>query len=67
MRIQLKTAKYHEFALKPQNSTFGQPEGQGQRRVLRTIASRPAADNTCVSMREMRIFGSKSRQNDRFS
>ena len=36
-RIQLKTAKYHEFVLNPRNPTFGQPKGQGQRKVLRTI------------------------------
>ena len=31
-----------------------------------SIASRPAAGNTCVSMTKMRILGQKSRQNDRF-
>ena len=31
-----------------------------------SIASRPAAGNTCVSMTKMRILGPKSRQNDRF-
>ena len=32
-----------------------------------SIASRPAAGNTCVSMRKMRILGHKTHQNDRFS
>ena len=37
MNVQLKIAKYHKFASRPQISTNGQLGRQGSRRVLRTI------------------------------
>ena len=34
---------------------------------LKVSPERPAAGNTCVSMENLRILGSKTSQNDRFS